>query len=109
MAGFATLIVLWGLIGSTDRTGWRVIAWLVGVSTATYGVGSLVFPDVASASGTGWGVAAIAWGVGYLALTERRARRMAAESVEVDTLKATAGAGGPVPPPIEPGSGREIH
>ena len=82
MAVFATLIVLWGLIGSTDRTGWRVTAWLAGISAAAYGLASLVFPLVASASGTGWAIAAVAWGVAFIALTERRARSRSAQSVD---------------------------
>ena len=82
MAVFATLIVLWGLIGSTDRTGWRVTAWLAGISAAAYGLASLVFPLVASASGTGWAIAALAWGVAFVALTERRARSRSAQSVD---------------------------
>ena len=83
MAVFATVIVLWGLIGSTDRTGWRTTAWLAGVSAAAYGLASLVFPIVASASGTGWAIAAIAWGVGYITLTERRARSRTHQGVDV--------------------------
>jgi hypothetical protein len=81
MAVFATLIVVWGLIGSTDCTGWRVTAWLAGISAAAYGLASLVFPIVASASGTGWAIAAIAWGVAFVALTERRARSRSGHSV----------------------------
>ena len=82
MAVFATLIVLWGLIGSTDRTGWRITAWLVGISAAAYGVASLAFPLVASAAGTGWAIAAVAWGVAYVVLTERRARSASDQSVD---------------------------
>lgn len=82
MAVFATLIVLWGLIGSTDRTGWRVTAWLAGISAAAYGLASLVFPLVASASGTGLAIAALAWGVAFVALTERRARSRSSQSVD---------------------------
>jgi hypothetical protein len=74
MAVFATVVILWGLIGSTDMTGWRVTAWMAGVSAAIYGVGSMVFPTVPSTAGTGWAIAAIVWGAMYVGLAERRAR-----------------------------------
>ena len=74
MAVFASLVLLWALVGSTDRTGWRITAWLAGASAVIYGVGSLAFPNVASAADAGWAVAAIAWGVVFVGLTERRAR-----------------------------------
>ena len=78
MAVFATLVVLWGLIGATELTGRRITAWLTGVSAVTFGVASLVFPNLPSAAGVGWAVAAVAWGAGYLVLTEREARRRSA-------------------------------
>lgn len=85
MAVFVTVIVLWGLIGSTDRTGWRITAWLAGISAAGYGLASLVFPVVASASGTGWAIVAVAWGVGYIAFTERRAQSRSGQSVDASS------------------------
>ena len=75
MAVFVTVIILWGLIGSTSKTGWKITAWLSGLSAAAYGVASLVFPNAASASDTGWALFAIGWGVGYIALTIKRTRR----------------------------------
>ena len=86
MAGFATMVLLWGLIGATDRAGWRVTAWLAGISAAAYGVASLVFPNVASASGTGWAVVSIAWGVGYIALILRRAQSASGQSTDATAL-----------------------
>lgn len=73
MATLAVVIVLWAFIGATDRTGWKVTAWLAGISAAAYGIASLVFPDAASTASSGWAVATIAWGVGYIALSVKRA------------------------------------
>jgi len=81
MAVFSTVLILWGLIGSTDLTGWRVTAWLAGVSAATYGVSSLVFPTMPSTVDIGWAIAAIAWGVAYIVLAERRTRSTALRSM----------------------------
>ncbi len=72
VASFVAIILLWGLVGSTDRGGWMITAWLAGISAATYGLASLVFPDVASALVTGWAIAAVARGAGYVALILRR-------------------------------------
>jgi hypothetical protein len=95
MAVFATLILLWGLIGSTDRTGWRITAWLAGISAAAYGLASLVFPTVSSASGTGWAIAAIGWGAGYIVLTERRAQSPSGQSVDAPARAVSSGGGSP--------------
>lgn len=95
MAVFATLIVLWGLIGSTDRTGWRITAWLAGVSAAAYGLASLVFPTVSSASGAGWAIAAITWGVAYVALAERRAQPPSGQAVDAPARAVSSGGGSP--------------
>lgn len=83
MTQLAILIILWGLIGSSDYSGWRLTAWITGLVSAVYGIASLVFSDLASAAPTGWAVAAVAWGMAYLAMTERRART--AEPVSMET------------------------
>ena len=74
MAVFATLIIVWGLIGSTDLPGWRLTAWIVAYASIIYGLQSLVFPSQASAAAAGWAIAALAWGVAYLVAAERRVR-----------------------------------
>ena len=74
MAVLVTLVVLWGLIGSTDLPGRTIATWMSGLAPAAWGLASVFFPNVASALGTGWAIAAIGWGFGYLALAARRAR-----------------------------------
>jgi hypothetical protein len=72
MTAFAVLVVLWALIGSTDRPGWRLTAWIAGLASAVYGLQSLFFSDLASAAPAAGGIAALAWGVAYLVVAERR-------------------------------------
>lgn len=83
MTQLAILIILWGLIGSSDYSGWRLTAWITGLVSAVYGVASLVFSDLASAAPTGWAVAAMGWGMAYLAMTERRTRTAEPVSMEI--------------------------
>lgn len=82
MTQLAILIILWGLIGSSDYSGWRLTAWITGLVSAVYGIQSLVFSDVASAAPTLWAIAAVAWGMAYLVMTERRARTAKPVSME---------------------------
>lgn len=70
----AIVIVLAGLIGSTDHAGWRLPAWVAALASIDYGLHSLVFPDVASAASTMWAVAAIVWGCVYAVAFVRRSR-----------------------------------
>lgn len=82
MVSLAILVVLWGLIGASDRSGWRLVAWAAGLASAIYGLQSLIFPGVASTAAAPWAVAAIAWAVAYLVATERRARSVQAQRGE---------------------------
>jgi len=71
----ALTIVLAGLLGSTDHTGWRLPAWTAALGSIDYGLHSLVFPDVASNASTLWAVAAVAWGCVYaLTIVQRSGR-----------------------------------
>ena len=74
MAVFAILMIVWGLIGATDLSGWRLTAWIVAYGSIVYGLQSLVFPHQASAAPVGWAIAAVGWGATYLFAAERRAR-----------------------------------
>ena len=74
MAAFALFIILWGVIGASDRPGWRLVAWVAGLASAWYGLQSLLFPTAASTAAVTWAVAAIAWGIAYIVAAERRAR-----------------------------------
>ena len=71
----AVLIVLAGLIGSTDHAGWRLPAWVAALASIDHGMHSLAFPDVPSNASTSWAVAAVVWGCAYALAIVLRSRR----------------------------------
>lgn len=71
----AVTMVVAGLIGSMDHTGWRLPAWIAALASIDYGLHSLAFPDVASSASTPWAVAAIVWGCVYAVAIIDRSRR----------------------------------
>jgi hypothetical protein len=77
MAAFSFTAIGVGLLASLRPDGWRLTAWIAGLLPALLGIASLVFPDVDSSLGPTWGVAAIAWGIVFVAAAEsvRRADR----------------------------------
>lgn len=83
LAALAVLLVVWALIGASDRPGWRFTAWVAGGATALYAVYSLIFPHHASALSTSWAIAASVWAAVYVVAAERRARdREVTEDIE---------------------------
>jgi hypothetical protein len=72
MATFGIAMVLWAWLATTDRPGWRVVAWLTGAGAVTHGLQSLLWPTSASALATWTAVASVAWAVVWLGATERR-------------------------------------
>lgn len=75
VAVMAVMVVACSFIGATDRSGWRLTAWIAAVASINYGLHSLVFPEPASAASMPWAIAALAWGVVYAASIIRRSRR----------------------------------
>lgn len=71
----AIVIVVAGLIGSTDHPGWRLPAWIAALASIDYGLHSLAFPDVASNASPVWAAAALAWGCAYAVAILHRTRR----------------------------------
>ncbi len=59
------LIASCAVIGSTDKSGWRLPAWLAAAAATLFGLHTLAYPGLASGLSTVWGVAAIAWGLAY--------------------------------------------
>ena len=59
-----------GLLASLRPDGWRLTAWVAGVLPALLGLASVVFSDVGSSLGPVWSLAAIAWGVAFIAAAE---------------------------------------
>jgi hypothetical protein len=70
MAAFSFTVIGVGLLASLQPIGWRLTAWVVGLLPPLLGFASLVFPDASSSLGLGWALAAIAWGVVFVAAAE---------------------------------------
>lgn len=70
VAAFGFVVVGIGLLASLRPDGWRLSAWLTGILAAFFGLASVVFPETASSAGTMWGVAAIGWGIVFVAAAE---------------------------------------
>ncbi len=75
MAAAALALPVCGLAASLRESGRRFGAWLVGVSAAVIGAGSLLLSDYAGAFDTTWAWLALAWGFAVIALAEREAMR----------------------------------
>ena len=75
MAAFGVTVIGVGLLASARPSGWRIVAWIAGLLPLALGLSSLAFPDVSSALAAEWAVAAIAWGIAFIALAEVGARR----------------------------------
>jgi hypothetical protein len=70
MAAFGFTVIGVGLLASLRPDGRRLTAWVAGFLPALLGLASLVFPDVASSLGVVWALAAIVWGVVFVAVAE---------------------------------------
>lgn len=60
---------------SQRTAGWRLPAWCAGLAMAMTGAVSIWLPDWVSSFGVAWGVAALVWGVAFIAVAEVVARR----------------------------------
>lgn len=69
MAALAAGIVVMGLLGAQDKPGRRIVGWITVLLAGVYGTASILFPDQPSSLGSAWGIAALLWAAGYLALT----------------------------------------
>jgi hypothetical protein len=63
-------ILFVALLAAIRPPGWRISAWCVGLAAFIFGVDSLVFPSVPGSAGTGWGTAAVTWGVVFIVAAE---------------------------------------
>jgi plastocyanin len=70
MAAFSFTIIGIGLLASLRPDGWWLPAWVAGLLPVLLGLTSLVYPDATSSLGLLWALAAIAWGVGFVAAAE---------------------------------------
>ena len=69
------MLLFFAVAPGLGAAGWRLAAWLAGISMATIALGSLAYGDHASALDTPWAWLALAWAVAYVALAEVAARR----------------------------------
>jgi hypothetical protein len=76
MAAFSFTVIGAGLLASARPPGWRLVAWVAGALPVLLGLASLLFADVDSSLSAEWAVAAISWGVAFVALAERAGRRV---------------------------------
>jgi len=74
MAAFGFTVIGVGLLASLRPDGWRLTAWVAGLLPALLGLASVVYPDATSSLGLVWALAAIAWGVGFVAAAELTTR-----------------------------------
>jgi putative effector of murein hydrolase LrgA (UPF0299 family) len=70
MAAFSFTVIGVGLLASLRPDGWWLPAWVAGLLPACLGVTSMVYPEVSSSLGLVWALAAIVWGVGFVAAAE---------------------------------------
>lgn len=70
MAAFGFTIIGTGLLASLRSSGWRLTSWVTGLLPVLLGLTSLIYPNVTSSLGLFWALAAIAWGVVFIATAE---------------------------------------
>jgi peptidoglycan/LPS O-acetylase OafA/YrhL len=70
MAALSFTIIGVGLLASLRPDGWRITAWIAGLLPVLLGVSSILFPVVSRLS-MPWALAAVAWGVAFVAAAER--------------------------------------
>jgi uncharacterized cupredoxin-like copper-binding protein len=70
MAAFGVTVVGVAFLASLRPDGWWLPAWVAGVLPALLGLISLLFPEGDSGLGPVWALAAIAWGVAFVAAAE---------------------------------------
>jgi hypothetical protein len=81
MAAFAFMVIGVGLVTSVQPEGWRLTAWVAGLLPALLGIASLLFPAVDSRLAPGWALAAILWGMSFIAAAELHRRAIERGSV----------------------------
>jgi len=70
MAAFSFIIVLMSILTSLKPKGRRLIAWSTGLLSLSLGLISVILLDAESSLGLFWGLAAIFWGIVFVAAAE---------------------------------------
>lgn len=71
MTAFSFMVIGIGLVASLRQDGWLLPAALTGLLPVGYGAMSILYPEAASTADPMWAVAAIAWGVAFVAAAVR--------------------------------------
>ncbi|CAN5578848.1 hypothetical protein BH20ACT2_BH20ACT2_09370 [soil metagenome] len=71
MAAFSYTVIGVGLLASLRPVGWRLSAWVAGLLPAVLGLTSLLYPGASSSLDAAWALAAIGWGVVFVAVAAR--------------------------------------
>lgn len=83
MAAFGFTVIGVGVLASLRADGWRLTAWVTGLLPVLVGVTSLVYPDSSSSFSAIWALAAIIWGIAFVATAElTKDRRDNSESTD---------------------------
>jgi hypothetical protein len=77
MAAFSFTVIGVSFLASLRPDGWWLPAWVAGLLSALLGLASVVFPDVEPGLGLVWTLAAIAWGVVFVAAAQLTQTHMA--------------------------------
>lgn len=70
MTAFALTVIGVSVLASLRPDGWRLTAWTAGLLPALLGVTSLAYPDATSSLSLPWALAALAWGLLFIATGE---------------------------------------
>lgn len=70
MTVLSFIIILVGILASFRPKGWRLAAWIAGFLPILLGLSSVVLPSAESSFGVAWGIAAITWGLIFIAVAE---------------------------------------
>jgi hypothetical protein len=75
LAALALDVVLVAALAARLPDGWVVPTWTVGICTVWVGVDSLIYPDLEAGLSRPWAVAAMIWGILFVAAAHRSARQ----------------------------------
>lgn len=100
MAAFSFTVIAVGVVASLGPAGSRLTAWVAGFLPAFLGLASIVFSDVVSSLGLVWALAAIVWGIAFVAAAEltRRAQMPTRSVVLVPETTSASGPSADRPP-----------
>jgi hypothetical protein len=101
MAALSFTVIAVGIVASMRPVGWRLTAWVAGLLPTVLGATSILYPDAASSLDLTWALAAIAWGVGFIAVAA--VTGAAAEPTLPDRQDPAMQAGGVVAAPTPSG------